>query len=109
MTTEIGSVPHERRKLGRLKYGNPSFDLAKVRRCGARRKRDGKPCRCPAMKNGRCARHGGKSTGPRTMEGLARAATANWKTGLYSRAMTEDRRLVRDLLKANRAAISKMG
>ncbi len=57
------------------------------------------------MKNGRCARHGGKSTGPRTMEGLARAATANWKTGFYSRAMLEDRRIVRALLKANRAAL----
>ncbi|MCC6156850.1 MAG: hypothetical protein IT350_02270 [Deltaproteobacteria bacterium] len=90
-----------------MKNGNSPFDLATVRRCGARRKRDGMPCRCPAMKNGRCARHGGKSTGPRTLEGLARAATANWKNGFYSRAMIEDRRFMRALLAANRAALAK--
>lgn len=30
-------------------------------RCGAARKRDGEPCRNPAMKNGRCGLHGGKT------------------------------------------------
>src|SRR5262249_6700992 len=40
-------------------------------RCGARCKRTGKPCRGAAMPNGRCKVHGGKSTGPRTPEGLA--------------------------------------
>jgi hypothetical protein len=30
-------------------------------RCGAARKRDGKPCVNPAMKNGRCGIHGGKT------------------------------------------------
>lgn len=30
-------------------------------RCGAARKRDGEPCCNPAMKNGRCALHGGKT------------------------------------------------
>lgn len=30
-------------------------------RCGARRKRDGAPCCRPAMKNGRCYLHGGKT------------------------------------------------
>jgi hypothetical protein len=37
-------------------------------RCGARRKRTGDPCRAPAMPNGRCHKHGGVSTGPRTPE-----------------------------------------
>jgi len=31
--------------------------------CGAKAKRTGRPCRQPAMKNGRCRLHGGKSTG----------------------------------------------
>jgi len=31
--------------------------------CGAKSKRTGKPCRQPAMTNGRCRLHGGKSTG----------------------------------------------
>lgn len=33
----------------------------KLPRCGAARKRDGKPCANPAMKNGRCPLHGGKT------------------------------------------------
>src|SRR4051794_4073731 len=32
-------------------------------RCGARTKSSGEPCRSPAMKNGRCRMHGGKSPG----------------------------------------------
>jgi len=31
------------------------------------------------MPNGRCKVHGGKSTGPRTPEGLQRSRRANWK------------------------------
>jgi hypothetical protein len=54
-------------------------------RCGARSKRTGKPCRGAAMPNGLCKFHGGKSTGPRTMEGLERSRRANWKHGHFSR------------------------
>src|SRR5262245_24533063 len=50
-------------------------------RCGARSKRTGKPCRAAAMPNGRCKVHGGKSTGPRTPEGLERSKRANWSEG----------------------------
>ena len=50
-------------------------------RCGAKRKRDGKPCEAPvvwdderdAPRNGRCRVHGGCSTGPRTSEGRAQS------------------------------------
>jgi hypothetical protein len=63
-------------------------------RCGARSKRTGEPCRGAAMRNGRCKLHGGKSTGPRTPEGLERSRRANWKHGYYSReAKTERSRL----------------
>lgn len=44
--------------------------------CGAKR-RDGGICRSPAMPNGRCRIHGGKS--------LAGPAAANFKTGRYSK------------------------
>jgi hypothetical protein len=44
-----------------------------ARRCGARSKRMGKPCRGAAMPNGRCKVHGGKSTRPRTPEGPERS------------------------------------
>jgi hypothetical protein len=37
------------------------------------------------MPNGRCKLHGGKSTGPRTPEGLERSRRANWKHGHFSR------------------------
>src|ERR1700741_3722325 len=53
-------------------------------RCGARSKRTGKPCRGAGMPNGRCKLHGGKSTGPRTPEGLERSRRANWKHGHFS-------------------------
>jgi hypothetical protein len=36
------------------------------------------------MPNGRCRLHGGKSTGPRTPEGLANSRRANRKHGHYS-------------------------
>ena len=36
--------------------------------------RSGRPCRALALPNGRCVRHGGKSTGPRTPEGKRRSA-----------------------------------
>jgi hypothetical protein len=36
------------------------------------------------MPNGRCKVHGGKSTGPRTPEGLERSRRANWKHGHFS-------------------------
>ena len=54
-------------------------------RCGAKT-RKGCESRCtqPAMPNGRCRLHGGKSTGPRTASGLERSRRANWKHGYYS-------------------------
>src|SRR5262249_52687788 len=64
-------------------------------RCGARSKRTGKPCRGAAMPNGRCKLHGGKSTGPRTPEGLERSRRANWKHGYYSREAKAERSRVR--------------
>lgn len=42
-------------------------------RCGAFARSTGKPCEAKALENGRCRNHGGLSTGPRTVEGRARA------------------------------------
>lgn len=51
------------------------------KRCGAKTKA-GAPCQRAAVKRtGRCTRHGGKSTGPRTEEGRARIAAAQTKHG----------------------------
>ncbi len=64
------------RRRGRLRHGNPSGDFLAAPRCGART-RAGCACRQPAMANGRCRLHGGKSTGARTAAGLARCRTAS--------------------------------
>ncbi|HZF33285.1 MAG TPA: HGGxSTG domain-containing protein, partial [Candidatus Angelobacter sp.] len=61
----------------------PSGDYLAAPRCGART-RAGGPCRQPAMANGRCRFHGGKSTGPRTPGGLARSRAARRTHGGYA-------------------------
>ena len=71
-------------------------------RCGARSKRTGKPCRAAAMPNGRCKVHGGKSTGPRTPEGLERSRRANWKHGHFSREAKAERSRLRAAILALR-------
>ena len=51
------------------------------KRCLAKTRR-GKECQRPAIiGSGRCRLHGGRSTGPRTEEGLARISAANMKHG----------------------------
>ena len=45
-------------------------------KCGAYCRSTGLPCRAPALQNGRCKLHGGKSTGPKTDEGRKRCAEA---------------------------------
>ena len=65
-----------------------STDLGLAPRCGART-RAGCPCRAPALHGKRrCRMHGGRSTGPRTPEGLARLRTARTSnaTDAYNRA-----------------------
>ena len=62
--------------------GNPDLGLAP--RCGART-RAGCPCRAPAIRGRlRCRMHGGRSTGPRTSEGMARLRAARTVHGAYS-------------------------
>lgn len=64
------------RVLGRVQSKRETWP-----RCGAYARSTGEPCRAPAHRdpatgkprNGRCKLHGGKSTGPRTPEGRARA------------------------------------
>ena len=60
--------------------GNPNL----APRCRAKARTTGCPCRAPAMPNGRCRMHGGKSTGPRTPKGFADLAEARTKHGLYT-------------------------
>jgi hypothetical protein len=71
------------RRRGRLRNGNPSGDYMSAPRCGARTRADC-ACRQPAMANGRCRFHGGKSTGPRTASGLANSRAARRTHGGYA-------------------------
>jgi len=91
--------PRDRRR-GWLKNDNPPGDLSTVPQCGARNKR-GTPCRCPAMKNGRCRLHGGRSTGPRTAAGIEAIRRSRTTHGRFSaQAIAErqhDRLLLRQL------------
>jgi len=96
--------------LGRLRNGNPAGDFRGAPRCGART-RAGGACRQPAMTNGRCRMHGGRSTGPRTAAGLARSRQARyvhgWRTGelraLRSAAAHSARRLATLIRAARRS------
>ncbi|HUT53073.1 MAG TPA: HGGxSTG domain-containing protein [bacterium] len=77
-------------------------------RCGAKCKRTGQPCRMPAMANGRCFLHGGKSTGAKTNKGLARCRKTGWKHGLYSREALDRRREIRRLLNESRKLLRQI-
>lgn len=90
-----------------LKNGNPQGNPMNAPRCGAKT-RKGKSCRAPAMANGRCRMHGGKSTGPRTLEGLERSRKANWKHGYYSAESITARRYMSQLLRESRDTIEQV-
>ena len=106
---KIMDEPHANRekKPILLKNGNQQGDPMNAPRCGART-RMGTPCKSPAMKNGRCRMHGGKSTGPRTPEGLERSRKANFKHGLYSAETLEERRYMRQLLHDSRETLGQV-
>ena len=80
------------KKPGLLKNGNPQGDPNSAPRCGAKT-RKGTTCRAPAMRGKkRCRLHGGKSTGPRTPEGIERSKTARLRHGLYSEDFEQQKR-----------------
>jgi hypothetical protein len=99
---------------GRLKNGNPAGDYRKAPRCGAKTRAKG-CCAQPAMANGRCRFHGGKSTGPRTAAGLRRSQAARLTHGfrtaeiidLRSRAARAGRNLHRLARIANETFAAK--
>jgi hypothetical protein len=83
---------------GWLKNGNLGGDWTTAARCGAKNRR-GLPCQCPAMPNGRCRLHGGKSTGPRTAEGIERIRRAVTTDGRYTKAARAEHAQYRELLR----------
>ena len=68
-------------------------NLLPVRRPCRARTRSGGLCRNWTVRGrSRCRMHGGKSTGPRTSEGLERSRKARWKHGRYSAKTVAKRR-----------------
>jgi hypothetical protein len=96
-------VPGQVKRPFTGKRGDPST----APRCGAKTKA-GTPCKRAAERNPqtgrrtRCRLHGGLCTGPRTPEGKARVAAAQFKHGLRSKAYRQARREARANLVALR-------
>ncbi len=86
---------------------NPMQKTHASPRCGAKT-RKGIPCKAPAMRNGRCRLHGGKSTGPRTLEGLERSRKARRRHGRYSAEAKAERRHLRQLMRKTGVLMEKM-
>jgi hypothetical protein len=75
-----------------MENGNKLMEKARAAlalhpKCGAKCKQRDGYCVNPAMKNGRCYIHGGKSTGPKP------------KHGQYSNATRVRKRLIADIIK----------
>ena len=106
---KIMNEPHANRKKKAilLKNGNRQGNPMNAPRCGAKT-RSGTPCKAPAMANGKCRMHGGKSTGPRTPEGLERSRKANLKHGLYSAELLEERKFMKQLLRSSRETLEQV-
>ncbi len=75
-------------------------------RCRARNRAGGSCC-APAMANGRCRFHGGKSTGPITCEGLERSRKARWQHGHFSAQAKAERADARETMRALRWLIQQ--
>jgi hypothetical protein len=77
-----------------------------IAECGAKARTNGmRPCRQPAMKNGRCRLHGGKCTGAKTADGLEKIRRANTKHSFYSAEAIAERKSHRELMKMAKASL----
>jgi hypothetical protein len=71
-------------------------------RCGARTRR-GTVCQSPAMPNGRCRIHGGRSPGaPRGRW------NGRWRGGFYTEDAQAERRSLRELIRQMRTSIDEL-
>ena len=92
---------------GWLKNGNPPGDFSKAPRCGAKT-RKGTLCMAPAMSNGRCRMHGGKSTGPRTPEGKERIRQTHLIGGQHTQESIAERKSFNHLLRQYRKTLQEV-
>jgi hypothetical protein len=85
----------------------PRFNIGNAKKCGAKT-RQALPCQSPAMKNGRCRMHGGKSTGAKTKAGIERIKKANFRNGLYTKEMILGRIYMASLIKESKIIMEKI-
>ncbi len=71
-------------------------------RCGAKTRVAGK-CQSPAMPNGRCRMHGGKSPGAPHSDKHGR-----YKNGYYTKVALKERQQVSQLIKEVKATLKKL-
>lgn len=64
-------------------------------KCGAKT-RKGTPCADIAMANGRCKRHGGKSTGAKDVSKLTGSVNGAYTHGIYTKFMRDDEKALID-------------
>lgn len=65
-----------------------------AKRCEAKTRKEGRPpCQSPAMRNGRCRMHGGKSTG--APKGTAHG---RYRFGLYTQEAKAEKHYIRELI-----------
>jgi hypothetical protein len=74
-----------------------------TKRCGAKTRQKGF-CQSPAMKNGRCYMHGGKSPGAPKGSKHGR-----YTTGVHTQEAITRRRYVRNLIKSTKELIDQVG
>lgn len=75
--------------------------------CGAKARTNGhRPCRQPAMVNGKCRLHGGLCTGAKTPEGKRKQREANIKHGFYTAEAIAERAVMRIYMKMARGNLS---
>jgi hypothetical protein len=77
--------------------------LAGALRCGAKTRgaRGGRPCRSPAMANGRCRMHGGRSGGPTGSRNGA------WRGGKYSQEAKAVSKWAREMARGGEALLAE--
>ena len=95
----VGNVEAPEEGAHRNQRNNPMLlDMHRAPRCRARTRR-GTECQSPAMKNGRCRMHGGKSPGP------PKGNKTALKHGRYTAEAQAERRELAELLREAKALL----
>ena len=106
MKAKVDAQPHEQRR-GPEKWQSPRGLYQGPPMWG--KESAGDPLSGPGLcETGRCRFHGGKSTGPRTPEGMERMRKTRTKHGLYAAEAIELRRLVNMMLRRARGHLRQV-